>query len=136
MLWAGPPANAARISLGRHAGGLGREKNMPLNVSKTALERDPVALDPKHYKVELDNDRVRVVRIKYEALGKSVMHQHRPGVGTFLTDAKFKFTYPDGRSENIEAKAGDFMWFSEVWEHLPESLADAPFELVYVELKE
>jgi hypothetical protein len=26
---------------------------------------DPVKVDPKHYKVEFENDRVRVVRIKY-----------------------------------------------------------------------
>jgi len=32
-----------------------------------AFERDPVKLDSKHYKVELENSRVRVVRISYRA---------------------------------------------------------------------
>lgn len=105
-------------------------------MAKTTLDRDCVAVDPKHYKVELENDRVRVVRVTYEGREKSVMHQHAPGVGVFITDGKFTFTYPDGKSENIEAKAGEFMWFAEPWEHLPESLSDGHFEVVYVELKD
>ena len=52
-----------------------------------AFERDPVKLDSKHYKVELENSRVRVVRNSYRAHEKSVMHQHPPGIGIFLTDA-------------------------------------------------
>jgi hypothetical protein len=108
---------------------------MPETTSKTTLERDAVAVDPKHYKVELDNDNVRVVRISYEGREKSVMHQHPPGVGVFLTDASFKFTYPDGRSEDLGGKAGQFMWFAETWEHLPENTSDAHAELLYVEIK-
>jgi hypothetical protein len=33
-----------------------------------------VKVDPKHYKVEFENERVRVLRIKYGAGEKSVMH--------------------------------------------------------------
>ncbi len=103
--------------------------------STQALERDAVAVDPKHYKVELENDKVRVVRITYDGREKSVMHQHPPGVGIFLTDGKSRFTYPDGKSEEFETKAGQFMWFGEQWEHLPENLDDGHFEVLYVEVK-
>ena len=99
------------------------------------FERDPVKLDAKHYRVELENDRVRIVRIKYGGKEGSVMHQHPPGVGIFLTDANFRFTYPDGRAENIQAKAGDFLWFGGVWEHDPQNLSDSGAEVIYVELK-
>ena len=67
---------------------------------------DPVKVDPKHYKVEFENDRVRVVRIKYKPGEKSVMHSHPESIGVFLTDAHAKFIYPDGKSEDIKAKAG------------------------------
>jgi quercetin dioxygenase-like cupin family protein len=107
---------------------------MSPTASKT-LERDAVAVDPRHYSVELENDKLRVVRITYGPLEKSVMHKHPPGIGVFLTDAIFKFTYPDGKSENIEANAGEFVWFGETWEHLPENLEDAPSEVLYIELK-
>ena len=96
---------------------------------------DAVQVDPKHYKVELENDRVRVVRIRYGPREKSVMHQHPPGLAVFLTDGSFKFTYPDGKTETIQGKAGEFLWFAEPWEHLPESLSDTGFEGIYIDLK-
>ncbi|PYU29250.1 MAG: hypothetical protein DMG31_18130 [Acidobacteria bacterium] len=85
--------------------------------------------------MNLENDRVRIVRIRYAGREKSVMHQHPPGVGIFLTDANFKFSYPDGKTENIKAKAGEYLWFGEVWEHLPENSSDKNAEVIYVELK-
>jgi quercetin dioxygenase-like cupin family protein len=42
---------------------------------------DPVRVDPKHYKVEFENERVRVVRIKYKPGEKSVMHSHPESIG-------------------------------------------------------
>jgi len=96
---------------------------------------DAVKVDPKHYKVELENDRVRVVRISYGPHEKSVMHGHRAGIGVFLTDSHFKFTYPDAKTEEINGEKGKFLWFGKEWAHLPENLSGAPFEAVYVELK-
>lgn len=52
---------------------------------------DPVRVDSKHYKVEFENDRVRVVRISYAPGERSVMHSHPESVAVFLTDAKTKF---------------------------------------------
>jgi hypothetical protein len=101
----------------------------------TKLERDPVLLDPKHYAVETENDRVRVVRIRYGPREKSVMHQHGPGVVVALTDTHSRFTYPDGRVEDVKLERGGILCPEEPWEHDPENLADAPFEAIYVELK-
>ena len=106
-----------------------------MSKAKKAFQRDPVKLDAQHYKVELENDQVRVVRIKYGGREKSVMHQHPPGVGVFLNDAHFTFAYPDGKVEDIKAKKGEFMWFPEVWEHLPSNLSKESAEVIYVELK-
>src|SRR6266700_5972025 len=95
---------------------------------------DPVNVDSKHYKVEFENDRVRVVRIKYGPGEKSVMHSHPESIGVFLTDAHAKFTYPDGRTEDIDAKAGSVQHM-DAFTHLPENLLDTPFEVIQVELK-
>lgn len=99
------------------------------------LERDPVKLDPKHYSVESENEQMRVVRIKYRGHEKSPMHQHSPGVVVFLTNAHFKFTYPDGKTEEIRKKPGEFMAFTEPWEHQPENLSGKDSEAVYVEIR-
>jgi quercetin dioxygenase-like cupin family protein len=61
--------------------------------------KDPVKVDPKHYKVEFEDEKVRVLRIKYGPHEKSVMHGHPASVSVFLTDAKARFTYPDGKKE-------------------------------------
>lgn len=102
---------------------------------RTALERDPVKLDPKHYKVEVDTDRFRIVRISYGPKEKSPMHQHLPGVAVMLTDANFKFTYPDGRTEEFKKKTGEFLSSEQPWEHQPENLANKAFEALLIELK-
>ena len=96
--------------------------------------QDPVKVDPKHYKVEFENDQVRVLRISYGVGEKSVMHQHPNSVAVFLTDGNVKFTTPDGKSEERPAKAGGTMW-SPGGKHLPENAGDKPFELILVELK-
>ena len=95
---------------------------------------DPVRVDAKHYKIELENDRVRVLRIKYGAKEKSVMHSHPATVAIFLGDSQFRFTYPDGKTEEGSVKAGQVMYF-EALDHLPENTGDRPFEVIAIELK-
>ena len=48
---------------------------------------DPVKVDPKHYTVEFENDRVRVVRIKYKPGEKSVMRSHPESIAVPLNSA-------------------------------------------------
>jgi len=96
--------------------------------------QDPVKVDPKHYKVEAENKQVRLLRLSYGPYEKSVMHGHPAGAVVFLSDGDFRFTYPDGKTGNIQAKAGEVKWF-EAFQHLPENLSDKPFEAVFIELK-
>jgi len=44
----------------------------PAPVSKL----DPTVVDAKHYKVEFENDQVRILRVHYEAHDKGELHQH------------------------------------------------------------
>jgi len=99
-----------------------------------AMAQDPVKVDAKHYKVEFENDRVRVLRITYGPHEKSVMHSHPSSVAVFLTDGSTKFTLADGKTVNGDVKAGMVVWEAG-GKHLPENLGDKPFELILVELK-
>jgi quercetin dioxygenase-like cupin family protein len=101
---------------------------------KMAPAQDPVEVDAKHYKVELENDQVRVLRIKYGPGEKSVMHDHPDSTAVFLTEHHVKFTYPDGKTEQVDAKAGETRW-TKGGKHLPENAGTKPFELILVELK-
>ena len=99
-----------------------------------ALAQDPVEVDSSHYKVEFENDQVRVLRISYGPNEKSVMHDHPAGVAVYLTDLEGRFTLPDGQTVEEEGTAGEAVW-TEAGQHLPENLTDQPFELILVELK-
>ena len=95
---------------------------------------DAAKLDPKHYKVEFENDKVRVLRIKYGPGEKSVMHDHSEGVVIILNDQEAKFNFPNGESVNASSKAGQVMWSSTV-RHLPENIGNDTAEVIQVELK-
>lgn len=99
-----------------------------------ARAQDPVVVDSAHYKVEFENEQVRVLRITYGPNEESVMHYHPEGVGVFLSDGKAKFTLPDGQTAEQEFKAGQAMW-TEAGQHLPQNTTDQPFELIVIELK-
>jgi len=96
--------------------------------------QDALKADPKHYKVEFENDKVRVLRITYGPHEKSVMHGHPDAVAVFLTDFSGKFTLPDGKSNEMTGKAGQAVW-GPAEKHLPENTGDKSFELILVELK-
>ncbi len=95
---------------------------------------DPVKVDSKHYTVELENEKVRVLRIKYGPHEKSAMHSHPALIAVFVTDGHSRFTYPDGKTEDVKAKAGQVVYFPAL-DHLPENLSDQPFEVIGIELK-
>ena len=105
-----------------------------LATAAPAFAQDPVKVDPKHYKLEFENDDVRVLRITYGPHEKSVMHEHPNAVAVFLTDGNAKFTLPDGSTQAPPMKAHATM-FTSAGKHLPENTGDKPFELVLVELK-
>lgn len=95
---------------------------------------DAVTADPTHYKVEFENDKVRVLRISYGPKEKSVMHYHPKGVVVFLNDLQGMFTMPDGTTQDMQMKAGTVAW-TDATTHNPENLGDKPFEVIQVELK-
>jgi quercetin dioxygenase-like cupin family protein len=94
---------------------------------------DPVKVDAKHYKVEFENESVRVLRISYAPGEKSVMHYHPNGVAVYLTDGKTKMTTPDGKSQDMAVKAGAAEW-TPAGSHLPQNTGGR-LELILVELK-
>jgi len=96
--------------------------------------QDAVKADPKHYSVITENDQVRILKVHYGAHEKSVMHSHPNSVAVFLTDAKGKFTFADGKTQDFTGKAGDTLYEAAVT-HLPENTGDAAMDIIVVELK-
>ena len=96
---------------------------------------DPVKVDPKHYKIEFENDQVRVLRVKIGPHEATPVHQHSVNrVVTYLTDQDFRVTSADGKTEHSQHKAGEVSWGGPA-KHKEENLSDKPFEVVVTELK-
>jgi ketosteroid isomerase-like protein/quercetin dioxygenase-like cupin family protein len=96
--------------------------------------QDAVQADARHYSVALENDHVRVVRIRYGPRERSPLHSHPAGVYVFLTDGRARFTDASGRAQDAVLAARNVGW-SDGDRHAVENLTDQPFELVLVEPK-
>lgn len=96
--------------------------------------QDAVKVDAKHYTVAFENDQVRVLKVHYGSGEKSSMHSHPNTVAVFLNDAKGKFTFPDGKTQEFNVQAGDAI-FDTAKAHLPENTGDKAFDVIVVELK-
>ena len=105
-----------------------------LFVASAAMAQDPVKVDPKHYKVEFENDRVRVLHVQYGPHEKSVMHHHPDAVAVFLADQAATFALPNGKTVERGGKAGQAIW-TPAETHLPENIGDKPLDVIVVELK-
>jgi hypothetical protein len=92
-------------------------------------------MDPKHCKVEIENDQVRVIRARYGPHEKGVMHEHAWSyVVAFLTDCNLKVTSPEGDSRTATRSPGD-VGSGGPSKHIEENLSDKALELVVVEFK-
>ena len=96
--------------------------------------QDAVKTDPKHYTVVSENAQVRILKVHYGPHEKSVMHSHPATVIVPLTESKGTFTFPGGKKEDFDLKAG-VAQYSAAITHLPENTGDAGFDAILVELK-
>ena len=96
---------------------------------------DAVTADPKHYSVSFENELVRVLRVKYGAGERSVMHKHFAGCVVFLTDQTFDFTIPDGTTEPASVSAGS-LGCGDGNVHLPENITRDAAEFIMFEFKD
>jgi len=83
------------------------EKERPGRAEKA---QDPAKVDPVHYKVILNDQRVRVLDVHHKPGEKSPMHSHPYHVVYSFTDSRVKFTSSDGKTEIRTVKAGQAKW--------------------------
>jgi len=99
-----------------------------------AAKVDPVKVDSKHYKVEFENVKVRVLRVSYGAGETSVMHYNPDAVIVSLTGDKTRMSTPDGKSREDSTKAGGVIW-APAGSRLPQNISEQRDEVIIVELK-
>lgn len=98
------------------------------------LAQDPTKVEPKHYKLQFENERVQVVSVHYGPHEKSEMHDHPGGVSVSVTGGHLRFTDQNGKVTEVYAKAGEARWFPP-FKHKVENLGDEPYNGVYIGIK-
>ena len=89
-------------------------------IPATAL--DPVKVDQRHYKVDLDNDQVRVLRVHYDAHDKGALHEHILNrVVLYLNDQ------PGATADEVRMNGAGT--------HTEENTSDKPADRIAVEIK-
>jgi quercetin dioxygenase-like cupin family protein len=96
--------------------------------------QDPTKVEPKHYKLDFENDRVQVVSVHYGPHEKSVLHDHPGGVVVSLTEAHLRFIDDNGKVREVFSKPGEARWYPP-FKHKVENLGDTPYEGVYIGVK-
>jgi quercetin dioxygenase-like cupin family protein len=102
--------------------------------SGMALAQDPVKVDSEHYKVVLENETARVLKIDYAPGAKSPMHQHPDAIVVPLAATKVRFTMPDGKSEDRDM-ASESALYTPAGLHSPANIGTGRIDAILVEFK-
>jgi quercetin dioxygenase-like cupin family protein len=103
-------------------------------VLNLALAQDATKVEPKHYKLAFENDKVQVVYIHYGPHEKSKEHSHPQGVVVNITAAHLLFTDENGKKQEVYAKPGEARWFPP-FRHTVENLGETDYGGVYIGVK-
>jgi quercetin dioxygenase-like cupin family protein len=99
-----------------------------------AAAQDPTKVEPKHYRLLFENERVQVVNVHYGPHERSQMHDHPGGVVVIVTGGHLRFTDPNGKVTEVYSKSGEARWFPP-FKHEVENIGDEPYNAVYVGIK-
>jgi len=96
--------------------------------------RDAWTADPKHYKLELENDRMRVLRLKLKADEAVPVHDDRDALWVCIKECHIRLARPGGRSQDLHMQAGESRWvYAEA--RSEKNLSSEPLEMLVIEAK-
>ena len=86
--------------------------------------------------VKIDSPQARVLVVTEQPHHPSALHEHPMNrVMIYLGSGQMMRRTPDGKMQKLEFKAGDVRWSPAEGPHTSEYIADQPFQLVEIELK-
>ena len=96
--------------------------------------RDPLKADAGHYRLEMENERVRVIRLTLKADEAVPMHDDVDSVAVCILECHLRFTRADGRIQDVHMETGETRW---LWgdAHSTRNLNTRPMEMVFIEMK-
>jgi quercetin dioxygenase-like cupin family protein len=103
-------------------------------VGSSGFAQDPTKVEPKHYKLDFENERVQVVSVHYGPHEKSSLHEHPGGVVVTVSEGHLRFTDEAGKTREVYAKPGEVRWYAP-FKHRVENLSDTSYDAVYIGVK-
>ena len=106
-------------------------------IADTAGAQDAARMQPRAYRVVLENDRLRVVEFNSKpgmGICGTGMHSHPAHLTVALSPAKVRVKLPDGKVFEPENKLGDVFW-TEAETHETENLTGHNVRALIIELK-
>jgi oxalate decarboxylase/phosphoglucose isomerase-like protein (cupin superfamily) len=112
------------------------KKHGPAKPAARSHDLDPIAIDPEHNVLVLENEQVRVFRSWREPGATEKMHEHTGAgrVAVLLTDLNATVKAADGATSALRASSGDVLWSGTVT-HATTNLGSKKFDMVVVEVK-
>ena len=96
--------------------------------------KDALAADPKHYKLEFENERMRVLRLTLKADEVVPVHDDRDALFVCLKECHIRLTRPGERSQDIHLQGGESRWiYADT--RSEKNLSAQPLEMLVVETK-
>jgi quercetin dioxygenase-like cupin family protein len=95
---------------------------------------DPLQVASNVYSLIMENDYVRVLDANFSPGAQATMHFHPNHVVYVLNDGRLKITMPDGKSNNVDLKAGQAIWM-QAGMHSAENVGKEAAHNLVIELK-
>ena len=96
--------------------------------------KDALQADPKHYRLELENEHMRVLRLTLKGDEAVPVHDDREALFVCLKECHLRLTQPGGRSQDIHLQAGESRWiYGDT--RSEKNLSNQPLELLVIETK-
>jgi hypothetical protein len=95
---------------------------------------DILKIDPKHYRLEFENEKVRALRVTLGPDESVPMHEAAAATLVCLTECHVRFTPPNGRVQDIHMEAGQTRW---IWDdtRAEKNLSTHKLEILLIEVK-
>ncbi|HTZ41323.1 MAG TPA: hypothetical protein VMB77_14315, partial [Syntrophales bacterium] len=100
-----------------------------------SITQDAVETDGDKYSVVLENGRVRVLKYHDKPGDRTTQHAHPDYVLYAESSFKRRLTFPDGRKQEADVKAGSVVWMKGHI-HIGENIGDTNTEVIIIEMKD
>jgi len=96
--------------------------------------KDALAADPKHYKLELDNEHMSVLRLALKGDETVPVHDDQDALFVCLKECHIRLTRPGGRPQDMHMQAGESRWiYADT--RSEKNLSNQPLEMLVIETK-